>query len=210
MIGMRYSRRILLLFILTLIAAIACTEPSTDFFPVQTQSPTGSGRLLLLSGAPRHYADGALGDTLEAATVALFDPTGPTVVYDTIAIPATGVVEGISPIWAYLDGDGTREIIVIISDVAGGARVVTYNETGQLVAEVPDVGSGFRWRHQLVLAPFGPDDEIEIVVVLTPHIGGVVEFYRIREWDLDVVPRLPGLPSMSTARATWTWLWRGP
>lgn len=38
----------------------------------------GSGRLLFLSGATRRYAHGALGDTLEAGTVALVDPTGPS------------------------------------------------------------------------------------------------------------------------------------
>ena len=152
----------------------------------------GSGRLLLLSDATGHYAHGAQGDTLEAKTVALVDPTGPTVEYDTIAIPATGVVEGISLIWADLDGDGTREIIATVSDVAGGAHVVVYNETGKLVAEGPDVGSGFRWRHQIAVAPFGPDGDLELAVMLTPHIGGVVEFYRMRDGRLDIVARLPG------------------
>ncbi len=41
------------------------------------------------------------------------------------------------------------------------------------------------------MAPFGPDGEIELVVMLTPHIGGVVEFYRLREGKLDIVARLP-------------------
>ena len=103
----------------------------------------GSGRLLLLSSATRRYAHGALGDTLEAGTLALVDPTELPAVYDTIAIPITEIVEGISPIWTDLDGDGTREIIFTISDLAGGACVITCNETGQLVAEGPAVGSGF-------------------------------------------------------------------
>lgn len=119
------------------------------------------------------------------------DPTELPAVYDTIAIHITEIVEGISPIWTDLDGDGTREIILTISDLAGGACVITCNETGQLVAEGPAVGSGFRWRHQLAVAPFGPDGEIELVVMLTPHIGGVVEFYRLREGKLDIVARLP-------------------
>jgi hypothetical protein len=114
------------------------------------------------------------------------------VAYDTIAIPATGVVEGISPIWADLDGDGSREIIVTVSDLAGGARVVAYDETGQLVAEGPAVGAGFRWRHQIAVGPFGPDGETELAVVLTPHIGGVVEFYRMRAGKLDIVARFSG------------------
>jgi hypothetical protein len=42
------------------------------------------------------------------------------------------------------------------------------------------------------VAPFGPDGEIELAVMLTPYIGGVVEFYRMREGRLDVVARLSG------------------
>ncbi len=130
----------------------------------------GSGRLLLFSSATTHYAHEALGDTLEARTLTLVYPTELPAVYDTIAIPTTGVVEGISPIWADLDGDGTRDIIVTISDLAGGARVVAYNETGQLVAEGLAVGAGFRCRHQLAVAFFGPDGEIELAVMFhTTH-----------------------------------------
>lgn len=42
------------------------------------------------------------------------------------------------------------------------------------------------------MAPFGPDGEKELAVMLTPYIGGVVEFYRMREGRLDVVARLSG------------------
>ncbi len=42
------------------------------------------------------------------------------------------------------------------------------------------------------MAFFGPDGEIELAVMFTPHIGGVVEFYRLREGKLDIVVRLPG------------------
>jgi hypothetical protein len=97
-----------------------------------------------------------------------------------------------APIWADLDGDGTREIIVTVSDVAGGARIVAYDETGLVVAEGPAIGAGFRWRHQLAVAPFGPNGETELAVMLTPHIGGTVEFYRMRGDTLEIVARLPG------------------
>lgn len=42
------------------------------------------------------------------------------------------------------------------------------------------------------MALFGPDGEIELAVMVTPYIGGVVEFYRMREGRLDVVARLSG------------------
>jgi len=82
--------------------------------------------------------------------------------------------------------------MVTVSDLVGGARVVAYDETGQLVEEGPAVGAGFRWRNQIAVGPFGPDGETELAVVLTPHIGGVVEFYRMRAGKLDIVARFSG------------------
>ena len=152
----------------------------------------GPDRLLLLAGATTRYAHGALGDTLEAGVIVLLDMQETPVPATTITIPGEGVVEGISPIWADLDGDGTREIIVTVSDPDLGARIVVYDETGQVAAQGPAVGAGFRWRHQLAVAPFGPEGETELAVMLTPHIGGTVEFYRMREDTLEIVARLPG------------------
>ena len=152
----------------------------------------GSGRLLLLAGATTRYAHGALGDTVESGAIVLVNTRGTPAVSTTITIPGAGVVEGISPIWADLDGDGTREIIVTVSDAAGGARIVVYDENGHMMAEGPAVGAGFRWRHQLAVAPFGPDGETELAVMLTPHIGGTVEFYRMRGGTMNIVARFPG------------------
>jgi hypothetical protein len=44
----------------------------------------------------------------------------------------------------------------------------------------------------LAVAPFGPNGETEIATVLTPHIGGVVEFYQLVDNRLEVVARIPG------------------
>lgn len=152
----------------------------------------GSGRLLLLAGATTRYAHGALGDTVESDAIVLVDAKGTPTASTTITITGAGVVEGISPIWADLDGDGIREIIVTVSDAAGGGRIVVYDENGHVMAEGPAVGAGFRWRHQIAVAPFGPNRETELAVMLTPHIGGTVEFYRMRGGTMDIVARLPG------------------
>lgn len=57
------------------------------------------------------------------------------------------------------------------------------------------IGQGQRWRHQIAVAPFGPNGEMELATVLTPHIGGTVGFMQ---WDgdkLNVVAELPGYTS---------------
>jgi hypothetical protein len=45
------------------------------------------------------------------------------------------------------------------------------------------------------VAPIGPGGELELVDVLTPHIGGVVEFFRISGDRLEVVASLGGFTS---------------
>lgn len=65
------------------------------------------------------------------------------------------VLEGLSPIWVDLDGDGRREIIVTISDARLGARLVVFDEQGNRIASGPAIGQSHRWRHQLAVAPYG-------------------------------------------------------
>jgi hypothetical protein len=153
------------------------------------------GRLLLLTDATQRYRHGVLGDTTEAASITMVETEPEVRVALNIPIPDDTVVEGISPIWADMDGDGTREIIVTLSNARQGAQIVIFNESGEPVAKGPAIGQGSRWRHQIAVAPFGPNGEMELVDVLTPHIGGVVEFYRLEGDDLRIVAQISGFTS---------------
>ncbi len=82
-----------------------------------------------------------------------------------------------------------------MSNAKEGARLVLFNEDGNIVASGPTAGNEYRWRHQVAVAPFGPDGEIEIVDVLTPHIEGFVEFYQLNEDELTVMSGLSGYSS---------------
>lgn len=152
-------------------------------------------RLLLLSGPTTRYGHGVLGDTIEASSITLVETAPDPRVAQVIEIPPPRVVEGIAPLWVDWDEDGTREIIVTLSDADNGAQIVVYDENGDKVAAGPAIGQGYRWRHQLSVAPFGPEGQLELVDVLTPHIGGVVEFYRWNGDALEIVARLPGYTS---------------
>jgi hypothetical protein len=151
--------------------------------------------LLLLTGATDRYDHGVLGDAIEGSSVTMIETSGSPRIVTTIAVTAPDVIENVAPIWVDLDGDGTREIVVTVSNDTQGAREIVFSETGAQLAAGPAIGRGNRWRHQLAVAPFAVDKENELVEVLTPHIGGIVQFYRLNGNSLDVVASISGYTS---------------
>jgi len=152
-------------------------------------------RVLLLTKPSTRYPHGIAGDELEATEITLLETLPSLRVVRTITIPGRRVVEGISPIWADLNGDGQREIIVTLSDSDQGAQLVVYDGSGRQVAAGPAVGRGNRWRHQIAVAPFGINGEMELAEVLTPHIGGIAGFYRLEGDSLDLIVQTDGVTS---------------
>jgi hypothetical protein len=154
-----------------------------------------SDRLLLLTDPTDSYGHGVLGDELEAGSVSLVETTGEPSLVSKISVSSGNVIEGAAPIWVDLTGDGTKEIIVTVSNPERGAKIMVYDESGEVVGAGPAIGLGFRWRHQLAIAPFGPEGEMELVDVLTPHIGGKVEYYRLKGDSLEIVASRDGFRS---------------
>ena len=153
------------------------------------------GRLLFLSAPTEQYPHGVLGDTLEASTITLVDTKIDPYGIREIQIDPGDVIEGITPIWADLDGDGKREIIVTQSNPNTGARIVAYREDGSLFASGEPIGQGFRWRHQLAVGQFIEDGPQEIAVIRTPHIGGVIEICALEGDRLEIEAGLDGFSS---------------
>jgi hypothetical protein len=152
-------------------------------------------RLLFLAGPSTRYQHGVLGDAVEATTITSVEISPTVGVARRIEVEEPDVIEGIAPIWADLTGDGRREIIVTLSNETLGARIAVYDEAGRLIASSAPIGRGFRWRHQLAVAPFGPGGELELAAVLTPHIGGHAEFFRLSGDRLELVASAAGFSS---------------
>lgn len=152
-------------------------------------------QLLVLSGPTDYYDHGVLGDDLEASSITLINTKPILSVEKRITLPAEQVIEGISPIWADINQDGEREIIVTQSGYAGGAQIVIYDQNGEQIGSGNPIGQPYRWRHQLAVGPFGPAGEIELVDVLTPHIGGVIEYFQLAGEVLVKTASLPGYTS---------------
>ena len=168
---------------------------AVDALPDARLLVDGQERILLLTKPSTRYPHGIAGDELEATEITLLETRPSLKITERITIPGRRVVEGISPIWADLNGDGQREIIVTTSDSENGARIEVYSESGERLAVGPAVGRGNRWRHQIAVAPFGVNGEIELAEVLTPHIGGIAGFYRLDGDSLDLAAQQDGVTS---------------
>ena len=154
-----------------------------------------NGRLLLHTDPTDDYGHGIMGDKLEAGSLTLIATQPEPEIIRKIPINDGYVLEGIAPIWVDLNEDGEREIVVTRSNADSGAQIVVLDELGNLIAAGPAIGRGGRWRHQLSAGPFGPNGELELVDVLTPHIGGPTEFYQWKNDELVVVTSASGYTS---------------
>ncbi len=162
--------------------------------------------MVVLVQPTERYGHGVLGDAVEAGGFEILDlaaepsPTvpHPDVVERTrVVTRAPAVIEGVAALLVDLDGDGRPEIVTTESDAEVGARLVVHDLDGALLARGEPVGRGNRWRNQLGAGPLGPDDEIELVDVETPHIGGVVQWFGLQDGELR---HRSGTDSYSTHR----------
>lgn len=165
-----------------------------DALPDGRLLSNGRGSLLMLTAPSDIYPHGIMGDALEAQALTLVEAASGTA-SEIVRLDGGDVFETLAPIWLDWDRDGQQDIIVTLSNINDGARIVVYDQAGQRVASSAPIGQGYRWRHPIAVAPFGPNGEMELVDVLTPHIGGVVEFFQ---WDADqlrIVAQLDGYTS---------------
>jgi hypothetical protein len=154
-------------------------------------SETGLGALYAAS--TNRYAHGVLGDELEGEMAVIYNVA--TLSETRITLPENDVFEGIMPFWADVDGDGAQDLVTTVSNSEVGARIRVYKTDGSMLAQGEPIGQGGRWRHQIAFGAFGANGENELVAVTTPHIGGVVEFYRYEDGELAIVAELPGFSS---------------
>ncbi len=158
------------------------------------------GQIALYADATnQRYVHAIMGDDLEGAALVVLEVVDKALVaVARVDLPGDSIYEGLAPLWADIDGDGVQDVVTTVANRRGGAQVRAYLFDGQqFTREVdgPAIGQGFRWRHQLAWGAFGTDGENELVEVLTPHIGGVVGFYRYTGDALQIVARAPGYTS---------------
>ena len=154
---------------------------------------SAQGQLAVPALPSARYPHGILGDTWEPRSIYLF--ATPHRYSKRISAAMGTVFETRLALWADTDLDGNDEVVVTESSMESGARFVVFESDGRRRAEGVTNGRGFRWKHLIGVAPTGPKGEVEIVGVSTPHIGGVIEYYRDRGDHLERVHSRPGYSS---------------
>lgn len=146
---------------------------------------TGSGPVETFYASPTsRYEHGVLGDAIEGGSLIVVTGTGKRF---ELILPDNQVFEDVTPRLADLDGDGDNEVVTIRTDLDRGAAVAVYGlSNGQLVerASTAPIGRPHRWLSIAAIADFTGDGQLEIAIVKTPHIGGVLSVLSLREGAL--------------------------
>ena len=149
-------------------------------------------RAAWLTSPTDRYQHGVLGDAVEAGGLAVEDPVGVIAHYK---VSDNAVFEDRFARIVDVDGDGSDEILVVKSYLNAGASVAVFSVArGGIVelAESEPIGLANRWLNPIGAADFDGDGTVEIAVVRTPHIGGILIFYRLIGNKLTEVARYWG------------------
>ncbi len=154
-----------------------------------------------VNATDQRYVHGIMGDRLEGSTLLILDTKDSEIrVLARVDLPGEDVYEGIAPFWADIDGDGTEDLVTTVSNSTSGSRIRAYLWDGSKIKQEVDglsIGQGNRWQHQLAAQALGPNGEIEIADVLTPHIGGTLRFYQFDGSSLNIVASFPSVTTHS-------------
>ena len=174
-------------------SALEASGRFDDPLPDTRVTELADGALAALAGSTDRYDHGVLGDGIEASGIEVRDQAGPVA---RVAVGTDEVVEGTSAMVVELvTNDLGPELLVTVSDADDGARLRVYDLDGSVVAESEPIGQGYRWMHQVGVGILAPDGEPEVIAVRTPHIGGIVDAYRLIDDRLELVATASGYSS---------------
>ncbi len=170
-----------------MLRAISIALALVGVTPAQAQDITSAR----YDGPTTRYAHGVLGDAIEHGELVISLASGKR---KRLILPENRVFEDTEPRLFDVDGDGEREVIVVESDVARGARLAVYDGDG-IVAATDFIGQANRW-----LAPTGvgaadldEDGFVELAYVDRPHLLKTLRIFRFQRGSLVPVAGLPGV-----------------
>ena len=107
------------------------------------------------------------------------------------------VYEDTAPRLVDLDGDGSNEVITVVSYFDRGAALRIFDEvksedhpsgtTVAVVAETPPIGTRFRWLAVVGATDLNADGVMEIAYVDRPHLAKTLRIWQYRDAQLTEV-----------------------
>ena len=161
------------------VAALAAPAAAENVVEARYDAPT------------TRYAHGVLGDAIEWGALVMEVEGGRTV---RLVLPQERVFEDVAPRLYDVDGDGDKEVIVVESHQAVGARLAIYDPDG-LVAANDYIGQANRWLAPIGVgaADFDGDGLVELVYIDRPHLAKTLRVFTFVDGALKPIARFPGV-----------------
>jgi FG-GAP-like repeat len=174
-----------------------------------------AGPLTVFLSAPRtDYRHGAFGRIEDAGSITIAEKqplagvsTQVRTVPTKTAVVESGaeaVFEDLEPRLVDLDGDGTPEIVTIKSYLEKGSALTVIGKREGLwkvLAETPPIGERHRWLAPAAVADFDGDGKLDIAVVRTPHLQGVLQVWTWADGKLALKHEAIGYSNHALGRA---------
>jgi len=157
-------------------------------------------------GPTTRYAHGVLGDAAEWSTLSMrvdmcMDCEITQIRTFTLTLPENRVFEDLAP-RIIRDEDGLTHVMVVESDIALGARLALYDESG-LVDATPFIGRSNRWLAPIGAADLDGDGLVELAYVEKPHLSKELKIWRLDQGKLSFVKSKTGF---TNHRIDWDYI----
>ena len=113
-----------------------------------------------------------------------------------IDAPENMVFEDIEPRLWDVTGDGSPEVVIVVSHQNFGAQLAVIGlENGELnyIASTPTIGTRFRWLAPVGAADFDGDGHIEVGFVDRPHLARTLRVWRYKPDGFFEIATLTGV-----------------
>ena len=136
------------------------------------------------------YGHGILGDAIEAGSLVAITSCGHKMEF---VLDDDLVFEDRQARIVDLEGDYYAEIVVVEASLDHGAALAVYGPAGatcskngglKRIARTPFIGTANRWLNPAGIADYDGDGAKEIAIVVTPHIGGTLQFWSLQDGKL--------------------------